>query len=359
MKLRHPYPQLFAIVFSVVTLLLATGVPTVAQSARDREEKAQSKSKEDRRDNTTVISNSTVIIHDNSGIGGGSIGVGTIYYPGRTVFGRFRDTAPRIAFISDRGGVPNIYIMWENGSDLEQLTRGNMVAWRALFSPVRGRIAYLTAPLIGQPGVIRFMNADGARPKTLVPSGLENFTDIAWFPNDDWLAGVSEQSGNPDIYLFRSNGRDIRRLTDHPAADTSPTFSPDGQKMVFVSTRDGNPALYSIRINNKTVVQRLTPESMPSVFEPTYSPDGQSIAFVAGDAEEKNIYLLLLETKEIKQLTRDTRKNISPVFSPDGRRIAFSSNRNGNFAIYTMDTNGENVRKITFGNSNDTQPTWW
>ncbi|GAB4460702.1 MAG: hypothetical protein OHK0029_25010 [Armatimonadaceae bacterium] len=353
------------IVAPVSALLLFGMAPANAQSARDREEKAQSKPRrEDRRDGGTV-SASTVIIRETNNIvvvpsGSGPVVVGGGgRYPGRIINGRFRDVAPRIAFVSDRGGSPDIYIMWDNGSGLERLTVRDEACWQVGFSPVRGRIAYLSAPTIGGAGVIRMMNADGARPRQIVPEGLGQVTDIAWGPDDDWLACVSEKDGNPEIYIVRADGRQARRMTNHLAADTAPEFAPDGQSLVFISVRDGNPALYELSLNTVSDLKRLTPTEMPAVSDPAYSPRGNQIVFSAGTVTEKNLYLLNRETGEITQLTEKSGKNINPVFSPDGYRIAFSSNRGGNFAIYTMDLKGNDVRQITFGTSNDFHPSWW
>ena len=50
------------------------------------------------------------------------------------------------------------------------------------------------------------------------------------------------EEGNSDIYVLDLDTREQRRLTDHPAIDTSPSFAPDGRRLVFNSDRAGRPS---------------------------------------------------------------------------------------------------------------------
>jgi Tol biopolymer transport system component len=50
--------------------------------------------------------------------------------------------------------------------------------------------------------------------------------------------------GEGDIYIMNADGSGERRLTDNPAYDGWPAWSPDGSRITFMSTRSGNPDLY-------------------------------------------------------------------------------------------------------------------
>jgi len=58
------------------------------------------------------------------------------------------------------------------------------------------------------------------------------------------IAFVSDRSGNHEIYLMNADGTDVRRLTDDPAFDSAPSWSPDGAAISFPSDRDGNLEIY-------------------------------------------------------------------------------------------------------------------
>jgi len=58
-------------------------------------------------------------------------------------------------------------------------------------------------------------------------------------------------------------------------------------------------------------------------------------------------------------LTNNLGGNSEPVWSPEGRQIIFSSERTGNYEIYMMDSNGENLRNLTNHPAPDYQPSWF
>src|SRR5437899_159462 len=89
------------------------------------------------------------------------------------------------------------------------------------------------------------------------------------------LAFASSRSGNFEIYTSRADGTRTRRLTHNPAADTGPSWSPDGTKIVFQSSRSGAGDLYVIA-RNGTGLRRLV--GGPAFDgDPAWSPNGKTI----------------------------------------------------------------------------------
>lgn len=68
---------------------------------------------------------------------------------------------------------------------------------------------------------------------------------------------VSDRDGDNEIYLMKVAGDNLTRLTDHPANDVSPAWSPDGQQLAFASNRGGNLDVYVINADGTGLV-RLT-----------------------------------------------------------------------------------------------------
>ena len=63
------------------------------------------------------------------------------------------------------------------------------------------------------------------------------------------IAFMSDRDGNNEIYTINVDGSEQVRLTNNPADDADPSFSPDGSKIVFYSGRDGNYEIYTINVD--------------------------------------------------------------------------------------------------------------
>jgi TolB protein len=114
--------------------------------------------------------------------------------------------------------------------------------------------------------------------------------------------------------------------------------------IAFVSDRDGSDALFVMR-SDGSGVRRLT-EDLPPVSHPSWSPDGQRIAFNAGSPTDSDVYLINIDGSGLRKITRNARANFYPTWSPDGSALAFSSNRDGDWDIYVMNADGSQVRQL-------------
>ena len=161
-----------------------------------------------------------------------------------------------------------------------------------------------------------------------------------------YISFNSDRTGQSDIYIIDTNGKNLRNLTNHPADDTGATWAPDGRSFAFASNRDGNSEIY-IKKFNEAQVRRLTnhPEDdfdpVWSAFSPAWSPDGNWIAFVARRSELFDIYKIDINGKNLKRLTNQGNFYFDITWSPDGQSIAFHS-----IALYVMDADGKNLREI-------------
>ncbi len=77
-------------------------------------------------------------------------------------------------------------------------------------------------------------------------------------------------------------------------------------------------------------------------------------------AEEGNsdIYTMDIKTRVVEKLTDHPSIDTSPSYSPDGSYIAFNSDRSGFQQIYTMKSDGTNVKRISFGEGLYGTPVW-
>lgn len=110
--------------------------------------------------------------------------------------------------------------------------------------------------------------------------GACSFTpSAATMPNNMLLAFTSEKDGNPDIFTMRADGSEQVNLTNNPARDFKPAWSPDGKKIVFISERTANAHIFSMNPDGSDLAQLTDDPDFEYFF--SWSPDGQKIIYVS------------------------------------------------------------------------------
>jgi TolB protein len=293
-----------------------------------------------------------------------------------------------VAFSSDRDGIIHIYTVDTGGTDLKPLSTDNRtVDGTPDWSPDGKRIAFTSNESFNYQ--IWSMNADGSDRGIL--SDVKGRSALPrWSPDGKRIAFVSQvitEEGiyNLEIFVMNSDGTGVRQLTDtiagekheEPASqaeardhshragwNSAPAWSPDGSKILFASNRDENavsPMLYTMNPDGSDQKKFGLIVAVDG-SEPDWSPVTNKIAWVRGTAAKGDIWVTdasspfpLLTARKITDNINDNR---NPVWSPDGKQIAFVSDANGNKDIYLMNADGSNIRRLTYGKSNNISPTW-
>ncbi len=115
---------------------------------------------------------------------------------------------------------------------------------------------------------------------------------------------LEENRSRTDLWMVRTDGKDLRQLTSHPERDSSPRWDPDGKTIWFLSSRSDSSQVWRIRIDGGEALQ-VTDEPL-DVGNLVVAPDGKHIAFTMevfpdcnGPAETKK----KLDEKEEKKAT--------------------------------------------------------
>lgn len=172
-----------------------------------------------------------------------------------------------------------------------------------------------------------------------------NFVD--WSADNEWVAFVSDRDGNEEIYRMRSDGSDIERLTENPARDIHPYFSPDAQYLLFNSTRDnGSLDVYRLDLASRELL-RVTDSPMQETCA-RYSPDMQHIVLLRNGTTSDDVVILDVETGEFSNLT-NTPMVIDgwPMYSVDGQWIYYSTTSSGQHSIHRVRPDGSGDETIT------------
>ncbi len=258
----------------------------------------------------------------------------------------------KLAFVSTSTGHKEVYVSDYDGYNAQQLTFDESIALFPRWSPSGDKIAFYSYKE-GDPKLYVTNHTSGKVRTILNRKGL--YSGASWAPDGKKLAFTLSQEGNPDIFTVDINGGTITQVTKGWGINTSATFSPDGKKIVFVSNRSGSPQIY-VRTLKSGREERLT-------FQGTYnqSPTWSSLDRIAYSSYEEgryNIYTMDSDGRNLNKLTEDQRDNEDPCWSPDGRYIVFSSNRAGGYHLYIMNARGQNQRRITFMKGEQTLPSW-
>jgi Tol biopolymer transport system component len=215
-----------------------------------------------------------------------------------------------------------------NGHVASKLSGLPVDAYGASVSANGSAIAFVTAPQeldYNQIGLL-----DTATGQAHILPTLGNFVEtVAVSPDGSHIAFSGFADFNTDIFVIGSDGTGLRRLTDDPAADQYPQWSPDGKTIVYdnAGARQEQDAQFSstaeiwtVRSDGSAPPTQLTDNHVPD-SSPSFSPTGQQVAYF----HDGEIWLMSADGSDQHPLLDGDAGGFTPRWSPDGRRIAFTT----------------------------------
>lgn len=248
----------------------------------------------------------------------------------------------RIAFVSERDGNQEIYVMNADGSGQTNISNNAIPSWSAdtdpAWSPDGSKIAFQSNR--DAYSGLYVMNADGTNVVAIPGVGG---TSPAWSPDGSQLAFVS----NLEIYKVNPDGTNLTRLTDNAFNDTKPSWSPDGSYLAFETWRDGGSEIYVMGQDGGNPT-RLTNTPGIGAYDPAWSPNGLRIAYHSFNVNNFDIFTMDAQGGlNQMRITSDVAEDFGAAWSPDGSKILFTSDRDGNQEIYACDWDGANPTRLT------------
>ncbi len=293
---------------------------------------------------------------------------------------------PRIAYVSDRTGSPQIYLIGSDGSNDTQLTfegRNEHPFWSA-----NGAFIYFISDR-GQGPALWSMRADGSEQQqvlsapgsvgyALSPNGehvtylqpgdgvIRLFLDgllwtelpghhlaYQWSPDSQRI--VVELSDAKIIGVMDVTSSDFVQLTDASYESWNPSWAPDNQHVVFASTKDGNAGIYAASITPGDMV-RLTPLERWSQA-PSWAPDGSLIAHVSSRDSQWGLFAVTPAGANRHQIFSPVFPGAAAIWSGDSQQMAFIiSDQDEEIAIIQRD--GSGFLRLTDNNARDWDPAW-
>ncbi len=183
--------------------------------------------------------------------------------------------------------------------------------------------------VIGARGDVFSVPAKHGPTRNLTQSPGVHERNSTWSPDGRWIAYVSDQSGEDEIWMRSQDGLgEPTQLTS--GADTykySPSWSPDSKHLVW---GDKKNRLQYVTVESKTVTLVAQSDTW-EIHSFAWSPDSQWVAFTKPEARRfPNIHLYGLEAKNTVQVTDGWFDVGSPEFSSDGKYLFFVSERSFN-----------------------------
>ncbi len=223
-------------------------------------------------------------------------------------------------------------------TELNRITRDSLYSEaEAVFSPDGSRIAFIS----DRDGNVELyvMNADGTDLRRLTSTpGVEG--SPSWTADGRQIVYASNATGNFQIWVIDADGSDPRQLTQEPASNFQPAVSPDGRTIAFTSDRDGNYDIYLMSIDGSN--QRNFTRSQVHETTPVWFPDGR-LAYLVPETTRGQV------TSRV--MLADSTTGVWPI-SPPGLAVAdFDVSGDGKvlaMVVTTLERGGSVLQRLYF-----------
>lgn len=248
---------------------------------------------------------------------------------------KFPSLGPKAIVFENGGYIYGFDLKTEKAEKVPVFVSEDMPSSRAKMMKVRDRITnYEISPdgnraLFGARGEIFTLPAKHGNTRNLTNTSGVHERNSKWSPDGRWIAFISDQSGEDEIYIINQDGSaEPQKLTS--GADTYKyefEWSPDSKKILWT---DKLLRLNYIELETKKIVE-VAKAAVGEIRAYAWSPDSAWIAYARPEAEfMTKVYLYNCKTRETLEVTDGWYSSYSPSFSSDGKYLFFVSDRDFN-----------------------------
>jgi TolB protein len=262
----------------------------------------------------------------------------------------------RIYYVSKRAGADEIWAMDWDGGNQKQLTRLQSLSINPAISPDGSRLAF-TSYAKGTPRIMMLDTLSG-RPLPFYNQEASLNATPNFTPDGKQIYYASTAAGLAQIYIAGIDGQGFRRVSHRDAIEMEPKVNPKNPGLLLFVGGPGHQQIYQMNSDGAGIQMVTNGEGEAS--NPSWHPDGQHFAFswTRGYATGNfNVFVMDFGSRQFVQLTHSEGRNENPDWGPDGRHLVFASTRGGKSQIYTMLADGTQVKQLTKDGDNRT-PIW-
>jgi len=222
-----------------------------------------------------------------------------------------------VRYLPEAGLGPDIWLRDVDGEGVRPLTPG-VTSDQPAWSPDGTRIAFTSQQNGNGDLYVIGVDGQGMRRLTRHPARDEY---AAWSPDGERIAFGSLRNGNFDVFIMRSDGSELQQVTSHPAVDFRPAWSPDGEWLAFSSSRADSTSMrtfnYDIYVMRPdgSDVRRITYHPLLAL-RPSWSPEGNELVYQVGgqadDGSDWEIYSVRLDGGQPRRLTNNSLRDAHP-----------------------------------------------
>jgi TolB protein len=276
-------------------------------------------------------------------------------------FGAKSLAGTRIYFVSDRTGPRRIKEIWSmdfDGANQKQITSYKSISTFPAVSPDATKLGFTTYAR-GTPSIMVHSLETGRRLPFINPPASVNAASDFTPDSQQLLLYSTFGARHSQIYIANTDGNGLRRISAVQAIEVEPKVNPkNASEIVFVSGRGGLAQIYKMNMDGADIMRLTNGEGEAN--NPAWHPDGKHIAFAwtRGFAPGNyNIFVMDVASLKTVQLTHGSGRNENPGWAPDGLHIVFSSNRSGSSQIWSMLADGTQLKQLTT-QGNNYNPVW-
>lgn len=256
---------------------------------------------------------------------------------------RFSPDGKHLAFIRYFNSFRReICVIPATGGEPRQITADDVRIYGLAWMPDSRSLLFTSFRRVNQLNLWK-VSLNAADEPQIISTGGKNLQDVAISPDGKTVAFV-EETADENIWEIEPNAKP-QIIIRSPRADHSPQISPDGAKMAFASDRTGNYEIWIADTNGKN--QRQLTAETGSAGSPRFSPDGKFIAYDSQIASGSGIYTVSVNGGDPRLLIVDGKNNSLPAWSADGNWIFFLSDRTGSNQIWKIPATGGEAVQIT------------